>query len=161
MCNEELELIVNKVSKKLQLYKRTLAVAESCTGGLISYLITRKPGASNFFLLSAVTYSNEAKEKILDIDVNIINKNGAVSSEVACLMAEGIKNVAGSHYAIAVTGLAGPSGGNKLTSAGTVYIAVTDNEKTVCSKFNFSGSRNQIQLKAAYQAFEMILNSLT
>ncbi|MEA1923355.1 MAG: competence/damage-inducible protein A [Pseudomonadota bacterium] len=102
----------------------TLAVAESCTGGLIADWLTDRPGSSDFFLLSAVTYANDAKEKILGVEHTILKKFGAVHTKTAKAMAAGVQKLSGATYAIATTGIAGPAGGSPEKPVGTVYLGL-------------------------------------
>src|ERR1700722_18674847 len=109
----------------------TLAIAESCTGGLVGHMLTREPGASDFLLLDAVTYANSAKARVLGVDEETIRWHGAVSSEVAAAMAQGAKRVSGADVALALTGVAGPDGGSEEKPVGTVYIALARPDGTV------------------------------
>ena len=104
--------------------KATLAVAESCTGGLIADWLTDRPGSSGYFLLSAVTYANEAKERVLGVEHTTLEKFGAVHEETAKAMASGVRKISGATYAIATTGIAGPSGGSPEKPVGTVYLGL-------------------------------------
>jgi nicotinamide-nucleotide amidase len=135
----------------------TLAIAESCTGGLVGHLLTREPGASDFLLLDAVTYANSAKSRILGVDEETIRWHGAVSSEVAAAMASGARRVAGADVALSLTGIAGPSGGSEAKPVGTVYIALARPDGTVDVKHRvFVGERERIQTLAAYAGLELI-----
>jgi nicotinamide-nucleotide amidase len=135
----------------------TLAIAESCTGGLVGHLLTREPGASDFLLLDAVTYANSAKSRILGVDEETIRWHGAVSSEVAAAMASGARRVAGADVALSLTGVAGPSGGSEAKPVGTVYIALARPDGTVDVKHRvFVGERDRIQTLAAYAGLELI-----
>ncbi len=102
----------------------TLAIAESCTGGLVGHLLTREPGASDFLVLDAVTYANSAKSRVLGVEEETIRWHGAVSPEVAGAMAEGARRVSGADVALSLTGIAGPSGGTDGKPVGTVYIGL-------------------------------------
>lgn len=135
----------------------TLAVAESCTGGLVGHLLTREPGASDFLVLDAVTYANSAKSKVLGVDEEIIRWHGAVSPEVAGAMADGARRVSGADVALALTGVAGPSGGSEEKPVGTVYIALAraDAPSEVQHRV-FSGDRFQIETLAAYAGLRMV-----
>ncbi len=103
---------------------RTLAVAESCTGGTIAARFTAMPGASAYFRCGVVAYSNEAKRDLLGVDAEALARYGAVSEQVARQMAEGVRRVAGADYAVATTGIAGPAGGSPEKPVGTVWIAM-------------------------------------
>ncbi|WP_394834134.1 competence/damage-inducible protein A [Pendulispora rubella] len=134
----------------------TLAVAESCTGGLVGHLLTREPGASDFLLVDVVTYANSAKTRLLGIDEEVIRGHGAVSSEVACAMAEGVKRVSGADVALSLTGIAGPSGGSPEKPVGTVFIAVAGPGGVKVVERHFPGDRHMIQTLAAYVGLNLI-----
>jgi nicotinamide-nucleotide amidase len=129
--------------------KLTLSAAESCTGGLVSKLITDIPGASSYFLGSIVSYSNSIKSEVLGVSEKILNTFGAVSNETACEMATGILAKTKSDIGIAVTGIAGPEGGSKEKPVGTVYFAVASATKIENAKAIFNGDRNTVRHKAA------------
>jgi nicotinamide-nucleotide amidase len=135
----------------------TLAIAESCTGGLVGSLLTKEPGASDFLLLDAVTYANSAKSRILGVDEETIRWHGAVSPEVATAMAAGARRVSGADLALSLTGIAGPSGGSEAKPVGTVYIAVARPDGTVDVRHRiFGGDRAQIQTLAAYAGLQLV-----
>lgn len=139
----------------------TLAIAESCTGGLVGHMITREPGASDFLLVDAVTYSNSAKSAFLGVDEEVIRGHGAVSSEVAAAMAEGARHVSGADIALSLTGVAGPTGGTAEKPVGTVYIAVSSASGTTVKHRTFpGGDRHRIQLLAAYAGLHLVRQSL-
>jgi nicotinamide-nucleotide amidase len=145
------------VGRELRGRNYTLAIAESCTGGLVGHMLTREPGASDFLLLDAVTYANSAKTQVLGVDESTIRWHGAVSSEVAEAMARGARRVAGSDLALSLTGIAGPSGGSDDKPVGTVFIAVArpDGGLAMQQKL-FHGSRHQIQTMASYVGLQMV-----
>lgn len=118
----------------------SLSVAESCTGGNISHLITMVPGSSQYYLGSVTSYAIPVKINVLGVPSKTIEEKGVVSSEVAAAMAEGVKKLTGSDYAVATTGLAGP-GGDDQNPEGTVWIGVTGPHKTVTVKRILNGSR--------------------
>ena len=153
------ELIVNQIHKSLLKSNQTIAVAESCTGGLLSTLLTDLPGSSKYLILGVVAYNNKVKESILKVPHSILLKNGAVCREVARKMAQSVKKIAKTDFAIGITGLAGPSGGSPQKPVGTVFIAVTDKNKTICKKFLFTGNRSTIRKKSALKALEMLYES--
>ena len=134
----------------------TLAIAESCTGGLLGHLLTREPGASDFLLVDAVTYANSAKSRILGIDEETIRWHGAVSREVAAAMAEGVKRISGADIALSLTGIAGPSGGTETKPVGTVFLAVAGPAGTAVQERHFPGDRHQIQTFAAYAGLQLV-----
>ena len=136
--------------------RKTIAVAESCTGGLISDLLTNVPGSSNYFKEGLVAYSNECKIKALGVPAEDIKKYGVVSAQVATKMAQGIRNKTGVDIGIGVTGIAGPGGATKTKPAGLVYIALTSKNKTICKQYNFLGSRIDIKYSAAKATLDLI-----
>ena len=140
----------------LQEKKQTLAVAESCTGGLIGHRLTNISGSSEYFLEGAVTYSNEAKQARLGVDPALIEAHGAVSEEVATAMAEGIRQRAGSDFGLAVTGIAGPTGGTPDKPVGLTFIAVTGTQGTRCGKFRFHQDRVRNKERAAQAALNLL-----
>jgi nicotinamide-nucleotide amidase len=123
--------------------KMTLAVAESCTGGLISNRLTDVAGSSAFFERSVIAYSNAAKTNLLGIPVKVIEKHGAVSEETARLMAEGVRKIAGTGLGLSSTGIAGPSGGSKEKPVGTIYLALADSKQTICRHYTFRWDRKR------------------
>jgi len=131
-------------------------VAESCTGGLVSSLLTRVPGVSAAFLMGAVTYSDEAKVALLGVARELIRAHGAVSAEVAQALAEGVRRRAGAGLACSVTGIAGPTGGTPGKPVGLVWMAVADEAGTETFQRRFRGSRTEVQLRAA----KTVLNAL-
>ena len=137
----------------------TLAVAESCTGGLITHLLTEVPGISSSLLMGITAYSNRAKTKQLSVPEEIILTHGAVSKEVALAMASGVRKAASADIGIAVTGIAGPTGASLEKPIGLVYIAISGPDGENVRKFNFKGSRSGIKEKAAAAALEMIKSS--
>jgi len=145
------------VGRALRARGWTLAIAESCTGGLVGHMLTRDPGASDFLLLDAVTYANSAKSRILGVDEETIRWHGAVSPEVAGAMAEGARRVSGADVALSLTGIAGPSGGSDAKPVGTVYIALSRPDGTTeVAHRAFTGDRSQIQTLAAYAGLRMV-----
>jgi len=140
--------------------KLTLAVAESCTGGLVANRLTDVPGSSAFFERGAVTYSNQAKIDLLNVSVDIIGKHGAVSEETARAMAEGVRRMAKTDIGLSITGIAGPSGGTKEKPVGTVFIAVADNRQTICRHHSFRWDRRRNKLISSEAALVMLKNFL-
>jgi len=148
--------IVSRVHKFLIKNKKTIAVAESCTGGLLSKLLTDISGSSQYFILGVVTYNNKAKVNILRIPASLIVKKGAVSKEVVQKMAQTIRKLAKTDFSIGITGIAGPTGGTPKTPVGTVFIAIDSNNKKICKKSHFTGSRSSIRKKAALQSLRLL-----
>ncbi|MGA3283113.1 MAG: CinA family protein [Verrucomicrobiota bacterium] len=136
--------------------RQTLVLAESCTGGYIAHRITNVPGASKVFVGGLVAYSNAAKQKFLGVRAETLARHGAVSEAVAREMAEGARGKFGADFAIAVTGIAGPTGGTKVKPVGTVFIALAGAPGTVIErKFNPCG-RERFKDLTAQQALEML-----
>jgi nicotinamide-nucleotide amidase len=144
----------------LGLRQATLAVAESCTGGMISQRITAVPGSSRSFLGGVVVYSNEMKTAFADVAPELIEKYGAVSSEVAAALAEGIRKKTGATLGLGVTGIAGPTGGTDTKPVGLVHIAVSDAQKTDAFERNFRGTRDRVREWASQQALDLIRRKL-
>ena len=138
----------------------TLATAESCTGGTIASLFTAMAGASAYFLGGVVAYANEAKRDILGVNYEDIEKHGAVSECVARQMAEGARRITGADYAIATTGIAGPTGGSQTKPVGTVWMAVATPTHTVAVMRNSGLDRGQIISRASAYAIEMLYKEL-
>ena len=132
-----------------------LAVAESCTGGLVGHLITREP-ASEYFVADAVTYANSAKTRLLGVSEDVLRGHGAVSAEVAAAMAEGVRRVCGVEIGAGVTGIAGPSGATPNKPVGLVYWAVNHPGGTVVRERTFLGDRQQIQMLAAFNVLALV-----
>ncbi len=135
---------------------RTVAVAESCTGGQLGMIITSVPGASTYFLGGVVSYSNRAKINQLSVDETIIAEHGAVSEECALAMATGCRERFESDYALAITGIAGPDGGTDEKPVGTTYIGLASARATYARKFNFGTSREANRARACYAALELL-----
>lgn len=140
--------------------KKTLATAESCTGGLIGQTITSVSGASEVFGFGFVTYANEAKEKILGVKSETLEKFGAVSAETAVQMAMGARKASGADIAVSVTGIAGPGGGSDEKPVGLVYIGISTEDETKAHKFNFSGNREKIRLRTCINALNLVRKEL-
>jgi len=154
------ETIEQIVSYFLQMRNLTLAVAESCTGGMLAERITSLSGSSRYFLGGAVVYSNELKTQFANVPKALIDKHGTVSREVAAAMAEGIRKRCLSSYGIGITGVAGPGGGTEQKPVGLVYIALAGEEGTQVVERNFSGDRARIRQFSTEQALEMMRRAL-
>lgn len=146
-----------KVAKLFIQRKKTLAIAESCTGGLLSHRLTNIPGSSGFFKLGMILYANDAKIKLLKIPQNIIHQHGAVSPQTAKLMAEKIRKILNCDIGIGITGIAGPTGQTKNKPLGLVYIALGAENRIICRKFIFKGNRRTIKLAAATEVLKILL----
>lgn len=139
---------------------KTLAVAESCTGGTIASRFTAMAGSSAYFLAGIVAYANEAKRDILGVNFDDIKQYGAVSEQVARQMAEGARRISGADYAIATTGIAGPSGGSAEKPVGTVWMAIATPNKTITRLRQCGTDRGQIVNRASAYAIEMLYKEL-
>lgn len=148
--------IIGQIHKLLVKNQETIAVAESCTGGLLSSWLTKLSGSSKYFILGLVTYSNQAKNDILDIPVKLITKKGAVSEIIAKKMAQNVRQIAKTNLGIGITGIAGPTGTTATKPVGTVYIALTTKNKTICHKLCFRGNRSQIRQQAALKSLQFL-----
>lgn len=136
---------------------KTLAVAESCTGGQVGEMLTRIPGASDYLLLDAVVYANSAKEAVLGVSTDLLRAHGAVSSEAAAAMAEGALRVAGADIAVSITGIAGPGGGSEDKPVGTVWFGLARiGQPTVTKHRKLPWGRDRVQTLSAYVALELV-----
>lgn len=144
----------------LGLRQATLAVAESCTGGMVAQRITGVPGSSRSFLGGAIVYSDPLKTSFANVPPELIAKHGAVSSEVAAAMAEGIRRRTGATLGLGVTGIAGPTGGTDAKPVGLVYFAVSDAQKTDTYDRTFRGDRDRVRQWATQQALDLIRKKL-
>jgi nicotinamide-nucleotide amidase len=151
--DDELAAIVGRA---LRARGYRLAVAESCTGGLISHLLTAQPGASDFLIGGAVVYANSAKTRLLDVAEDTLRFHGAVSAETAVAMAQGVRRLCEVDVGLAVTGIAGPTGGTATKPIGLVHWAVAHPGGVVARERVFHGDRNEIQLHAAYAALDTL-----
>lgn len=151
-----MQKIEEKVFELLKRHKITLATAESATGGMIASMLVNVPGISEFFQEGYVTYSNDAKVKMIGVDRSLIDTYGVVSSEVAENMAISAAKTAGTDAALSVTGVAGPDGGTKACPVGTVYIGCFFKGETVVEHHVFAGGRFEVRQAAANRALELL-----
>ena len=151
--DDTLESVVGVLLKKR---KKSIALAESCTGGLTADRITDVEGSSRYFKMGVVAYSNTVKEKALYVRHEKISKYGAVSKEVAHDMADGIKKASGADIAVGITGIAGPAGGTKSKPVGLVYISVINGKMANTQKCYFSGSRKEIKWQTSSKALDLV-----
>jgi nicotinamide-nucleotide amidase len=154
---EDLETVVARL---LVSAGKTLACAESCTGGLLGSRLTDVPGSSAFFLESAVTYSNEAKVSRLGVPRSLIAKKGAVSAEVARAMARGVRSRSGADFGLAVTGIAGPGGARPRKPVGLTYIALAGARSVTVKRHLFWGGRGQVKFQATQAALDLLRKKL-
>jgi nicotinamide-nucleotide amidase len=138
----------------------TLSTAESCTGGLIAQMITAIAGSSEYFDRGFVTYSNQAKMDLLGVSEEILREHGAVSEPCARAMAEGARTRAGTTYALAVTGIAGPGGGTKDKPVGLVFVAFATPDRTVVRRIRWPGQREQVRAISAMVALDLLRRRL-
>jgi len=134
----------------------TIAVAESCTGGLVAERLTTVPGSSSYFLGGVVCYSNSVKSAWVDVPSELIEAKGPVSEEVTCALADGIRRRSGATLGLAVTGVAGPSGGTTEKPVGTVHIALANDATTKSCEFRFPGDRERIRFQASQMALDLV-----
>jgi PncC family amidohydrolase len=156
---------LKKLTAKLKKNKIKVAVAESCTGGLISYNLTKIPGASKYFMMGIVSYSNISKRDLLKVRQKTLTKYGAVSAEICKEMCNNLLKISKTNIAISVTGIAGPDGGTKKKPIGLVYVGICSKNKFEIKKFNFGKklSRINIQnltLKKTIKLIENHINTL-
>jgi nicotinamide-nucleotide amidase len=154
------ETMEEVVGRRLSVTGFTLAVAESCTGGLIAQRLTSVPGSSKYFIEGCVTYSNESKIRLLGVDKQLIKEFGAVSQQVARDMARGIRHIAKTDFGLAVTGIAGPGGGTEEKPVGLVYIALADDAHTEHKKLMIPGDRELVRWRASQAALDMLRRRL-
>jgi len=147
---------INLLKKK----KYTISFAESCTGGLISNLITNVPGSSSVFGLSFITYSNKSKNLVLKVSNKKLMEHGAVSKEVVSEMARGLNRISESNISVAVSGIAGPSGGSADKPVGTVYVSYLINKKISVKRYSFLGDRESIKLRTALEVLNHIRKNI-
>ena len=140
--------------------KKTISVAESCTGGLISHTLTNVSGSSKYFKLGVVVYSNQTKSNILRIPSGKIMKFGAVSEQIAKQMAQRVRILGKTDIGLACTGIAGPTGGSKRKPAGTVFIAIADKSGCYVEGFRFKGGRLQIKNKTKTKSLLLLKQCL-
>ena len=154
---QTMEEVVGALLKQRRL---KLSVAESCTGGLIGARITNIAGSSEYFERAAVTYSNPAKTEMLGVPKALLERYGAVSSEVAAAMARGIRQAAKTDLGLSVTGIAGPDGGTEQKPVGLVYTALASAQGVKTNEHRFLGNREQVRMKASQMALDMVRRHL-
>ena len=140
---------------------KTLAIAESCTGGLLTHRLTNIPGSSKFLQAAVVVYSNEAKRTLLQIPSRMLPQHGAVSKQTAAAMAQSVRKIHKTDFGIGITGIAGPTGATKAKPVGLTYIAVSVPAETLCLQCLFKGNRLNIKRKASTQALRLLKKCLS
>jgi nicotinamide-nucleotide amidase len=148
------------VGMLLSHHQSTLAIAESCTGGLVSDRITDVPGSSEYFQGSVIAYSNQIKTDVLGVSEENLNRHGAVSCPVAVQMAQGVRNLLKADYGLGVTGIAGPTGATSQKPLGLVYIAVASENGAYGKEFRFMGDRTDVKRRASQMALDMLRREL-
>ena len=150
-----------KIVSILKRKKLKMAIAESCTGGMLSSAITSVSGASKVFNMGLVTYSNQAKMSILKVPKKIIQKHGAVSIQCCLSMVNNLSKISKSKVCVSITGIAGPSGGTKQKPVGLVYIGVKNGKKVIVSKSQFKNrGRSSIQKATVKKSLELLLKTI-
>ena len=150
-----------KIISVLKRKKLKLAIAESCTGGMLSSAITSVSGASKVFTMGLVTYSNQAKLSVLKVPKKIIQKHGAVSIQCCLSMVNNLSKISKGKVCVSITGIAGPSGGTKQKPVGLVYIGVKNGKKVIVSKSQFKNKgRSSIQKAAVKKSLELLLKTI-
>ena len=150
-----------KIVTSLKRKKFKLAIAESCTGGMLSSTITSVSGASKVFTMGLVTYSNQAKMSILKVPKKIIQKHGAVSIQCCLSMVNNLSKISKSKVCVSITGIAGPSGGTKQKPVGLVYVGVKNGKKVIVSKSQFKNrGRSSIQKATVKKSLELLLKTI-
>ena len=149
---------IQTLHKKLIKEKLTVSIAESCTGGLLAYNLTKLANSSKYFQMGLITYSNQAKIKILKVNKNIIKKYGAVSKECCKAMVQNLSKISKSKINISITGIAGPGGGSKDKPVGLVYMGIKEGKKLIIKEIIFkSKKRNIIQSSVVNEVIKNIL----
>lgn len=155
-----MQKVLEKLYEVLKRQNKTIATAESCTGGMIGAALTSLPGVSRHYGYGVVTYANEAKEKLLGVSHRTLEEYGAVSEQTAVEMAQGALKISGADIAIAVTGIAGPGGGTEEKPVGLVYIGIATADGAVSYKNIFSGDRNEVRTKTVIKALKLAIGTL-
>lgn len=158
--DDELLELAARVGAACRATRRSLATAESCTGGLVAHLVTEVPGSSDYFRGGLVTYANEVKAALADVPASTLEAHGAVSAQVAVAMAEGARRRLGVDVAVAVTGVAGPAGGTDAKPVGLTYVAVADTDGDVVRRFLWTGDRSGNKRASAAAALALVLERL-
>ena len=153
-------MLEKRIARSLIARNKTLAIAESCTGGLVCDRLTNIPGSSAFLVGGIIAYSNTIKKKFLKIPPALLSRHGAVSAPVAQSLAHNIRKLFKTDIGIGITGIAGPSGGSVHKPVGRVYIGVSLSGKNIVEEFNFKGPRKSIKNQAATKALEMLAELL-
>lgn len=157
MAQNPLELLVGTALREKNL---TIALAESCTGGLVGHLLTQVPGSSDYFIGGVIAYSDKAKEEILGVRDETLKQYGAVSVETAIEMAQGARKVFQTDYAVAVTGIAGPASDLSNKPVGLTWLAVCNDNDVWAESHNWEGNRSEIKQQSAEAALNLLLQAI-
>ncbi len=155
-----MDLLELEIARRLKNKKKSLVIAESCTGGLVSHRITNTPGSSVYFKGAVVAYSNKVKETLLAVPKSTVKKHGAVSRQVALAMADGVREALSGDIAVSITGIAGPGGGSFAKPAGLAYIAFSSQKKKRSKKVFFTGDRLSVKEKFSGAALKFLLENI-
>ena len=156
MAGARIAPVARALGRLLLRRRLSMAVAESCTGGLLSSRLTDVSGSSKYFIMGLVAYSNPTKIAGAGVDVKILTKYGAVSQQVALEMARGIRTLVGADIGVAITGIAGPAGGTNMKPVGLVYAAIVSGRKKLAKKLRFRGSREEIKFQTSQIVLDLI-----
>ena len=152
---------LNKIVNLLKRKKLKISIAESCTGGMLSSVITSVSGSSKVFTLGVVAYSNQSKTKILGVSKNIIKKYGSVSEQVCLAMVKNLNKISKTNISVSITGMAGPRGGTKIKPVGLVYVGIKKGNRVEVKKYLFKNKgRSYIQKAAVSKCLGLILSAL-
>ncbi|MDQ6691388.1 MAG: CDP-diacylglycerol--glycerol-3-phosphate 3-phosphatidyltransferase [Candidatus Dormibacteraeota bacterium] len=157
---QQVDPLVATLAVRLGQARRSLGVAESCTGGLLAGAITDLPGSSAFFSGGVVSYSNELKQSLLDVPATLLGEKGAVSAEVAVAMAQGARERLGTDYALSITGVAGPGGEGTAKPAGLTFIGLAGPDTVIVKQFNWAGDRWENRRLSVRAALRLLVDSL-
>jgi len=159
--NRKKNHLIGRVHRNLVDRGMTVAVAESCTGGLLGAALTERPGSSAYFLGGIQAYANNVKEQLLGVSHETLLSFGAVSEEVASEMALGVQRLTGSDWALSTTGIAGPDGGSEEKPVGTVWVSVADSAAVYSHKLLLDGDRSNVRNHTVLEALSMLLERLS
>jgi PncC family amidohydrolase len=159
--NRKKNHLIGRVHRNLVDRGMTVAVAESCTGGLLGAALTERPGSSAYFLGGIQAYANSVKEQLLGVSHETLLSFGAVSEEVASEMALGVQRLTGSDWALSTTGIAGPDGGSEEKPVGTVWVSVADSAAVYSHKLLLDGDRSNVRNHTVLEALSMLLERLS
>jgi nicotinamide-nucleotide amidase len=156
----DLDRLIQQIARVLKAKKLTISVCESCTGGMLGAALTKVSGSSEYFLGGVIAYADAVKRKVVGVKAGVLASHGAVSAESACEMARGVQQRLQSDISVAVTGIAGPTGGSVDKPVGTVYIAIAGDKGVHVRRFRFKGTRENIRHAACLRALELLKQEL-